>query len=142
MTTDAATTMLRGALVPALAVAVVSVVVAGLWVGSEGVVGALIGAGLVVVFFGLGLLVLGRFAGVEPAVLLVIAMGLYAAKIVLIGGSLLLIEASGALDGVAHDLSLALTAIACTLAWSAGQIVGATKARVPLYDTGGSEEAR
>jgi ATP synthase protein I len=134
MTNNAAAAMLRGALVPTLAVALVSVVVFGLVGGSEGLLGALIGAGLVLVFFGVGQLVLGRAMGRDPAIVLFVAMTLYTAKIILIGGTLLALDATGALDGVADDLALAVTTIVCALAWSVGQIVGATRARVPLYD--------
>lgn len=134
MTNNPAAVMLRGALVPTLVVAVVSMVVFALLGGSEGVLGALIGAVLVVVFFGLGQVVLGRSMGKEPAIVLFVAMTLYTAKIVLIGGTLLALDATGALEGVADDLALALTTIACALAWTAGQIIGATRARVPLYD--------
>lgn len=134
MTNDPAATMLRGAVVPTLAVALLGLVVFGLLDGSEGVVGALIGAVLVLVFFGLGQLVLGRAMGQEPAIVLFVAMTLYTAKIILIGGTLLVLDATGVLAGVADDLALALTTIGCALAWSAGQIIGATRARVPLYD--------
>lgn len=134
MTTDTAAGMLRGALVPTLGVGAAGAVVAGLVSGVQGVVGAVLGVTVVVVFFGLGLLVLRRCAGLEPALVLLIALGLYAAKVILIGGSLLLVDASGVLDGVASSMALGLTAIACTLAWTTGQIVGATRARVPLYD--------
>ncbi len=134
MTNDPAATMLRGAVVPTLAVALLGLVVFGLLDGSKGVVGALIGAVLVLVFFGLGQLVLGRAMGQEPAIVLFVAMTLYTAKIILIGGTLLVLDATGVLAGVADDLALALTTIGCALAWSAGQIIGATRARVPLYD--------
>jgi ATP synthase protein I len=137
MTTDSAAEMLRGALVPTLGVGAASAVVAGLFSGVQGVVGALLGLTVVVVFFGLGLLVLRRCAGLEPVLVLLIALGLYAAKVVLIGGSLLLVDASGLLVGVASSMALGVTAILCTLAWTTGQIVGATRARVPLYDLPG-----
>jgi ATP synthase protein I len=108
--------------------------VAGAAAGIDGVVGATIGLTLVVVFFGLGLVVLRRSARLEPALVLLVALGLYAAKVVLIGGSLLLVAASGVLDGIADSTALGLTAILCTFAWTVGQIVGAARARVPLYD--------
>jgi len=136
MTTDTAAGMLRGALAPTLAVGAVAVVGSGLLAGAQGVLGALIGVSLVVVFFGLGLFVLRRCAHLEPALVLLIALGLYTAKVVLIGGSLLLVDASGMLEGIADEMALGVTAIACTLAWTTGQIVGATRARVPLYDLG------
>jgi ATP synthase protein I len=134
MTRNPGFAMLRGALVPTVAVGLVAVVGFALAAGAEGAVGALIGAGLVLVFFGLGQLVLGRAIGREPVIVLFVAMTLYTAKIVLIGGSLLLLDATGVLDGVADKLALALTTIACALAWSVGQILGATRARIPLYD--------
>jgi ATP synthase protein I len=134
MTSDPATAMLRGALVPALAVAALAAIVFGLLDGTEGLFGALIGAGLVLLFFGLGQVVLARAMGRDPAIVLFVAMVLYTGKVILIGGSLLLLDASGALEGVADKLALALTAIACALAWSVGQILGATRARIPLYD--------
>ncbi|HET7328774.1 MAG TPA: hypothetical protein VFJ14_15985 [Nocardioidaceae bacterium] len=140
MTTDTAAAMLRGALAPTLTVGAVGMVSSALLAGAEGLVGAAIGLSLVVVFFGLGVSVLRRCARLEPVLVLLVALGLYAAKVVLIGGSLLVIAGTGVLDGVAHPMSLGLTAIVCTLAWTAGQVVGATRARVPLYDVemGGS----
>lgn len=134
MTTDPAAAMLRGAMIPTVAVGVLGVIVFALVSGSDGAVGALIGAGLVLLFFGIGQLVLGRAIGKEPVIVLFVAMTLYTVKILLIGGSLLLLDATGTLDGVADKLALAVTTIACALAWSVGQILGATRARIPLYD--------
>ena len=134
MTTDTATAMLRGALVPTLVVGTLCLVVWGLVSGAQGAVGALAGLALVVVFFALGLIVLRRCARLEPTLVLLVAMGLYTAKVVLIGGSLLYIQASGLLDDIASNLALGVTAIACTLAWSVGQIVGFVRAREPIFD--------
>jgi ATP synthase protein I len=134
MTTDTAAAMLRAALVPTLVVGAAAAAVAGVAAGSEGVWGALIGIALVVVFFGLGLVVLARCAGIDPALTLLIALGLYAAKVVLIGGAFVLMEATGVLRGYADHLSLGVTAIACTLTWTIGETVGAVRARQPVYD--------
>jgi ATP synthase protein I len=137
MTTDTAAAMLRAALVPTLVVGAAAVAVAGLAVGSEGLWGAVIGLVLVVVFFGLGLVVLTRCAGLDPALMLVIALGLYAGKVVLIGGAFVLLDATGVLRGYADHLSLGVAAIACTLTWTIGETVGAVRARQPVYDLSG-----
>jgi ATP synthase protein I len=137
MTTDTAAAMLRAALVPTLVVGSAAAVVAGVSAGSEGLWGALIGLGLVVVFFGLGLVVLARCAGLDPALMLVIALGLYAAKVVLIGGAFVLMDSTGVLRGYADHLSLGVAAIACTLTWTIGETVGAVRARQPVYDLSG-----
>lgn len=141
MTTDTATAMLRGALGPTLGVGAVCLVVWGLLAGAEGVVGALVGQALVVVFFALGLLILRSCAKLEPTLVLLIAMGLYTGKVVLIGGTLLYLHSSGVFVGVADNVALGVTAIACTVAWSAGQIVGFTRARQPVYDVDGGTNA-
>jgi ATP synthase protein I len=134
MTTDTAAAMLRSALVPTVAVGAAAVAAGAVLAGSAGAWGAVLGAALVVVFFGLGLVVLGRCAGVDPAVVLLIALALYAAKVVLIGGAFVLLDSTGALRGFADDLALGLTVIACTTAWTVGEMVGAARARQPVYD--------
>ncbi len=134
MTTDTAAAMLRAALIPTIAVGAAAVVLAGVLAGSSGIWGALIGVFVVVVFFGLGVLLLGRTVGREPAFALVAALGLYVAKVVLIGGMFIFLDATGALSGFADHLSLGLTVIACTLAWTVGEMVGAVRARQPIYD--------
>ncbi|HEX2176935.1 MAG TPA: hypothetical protein VHG70_13585 [Nocardioidaceae bacterium] len=136
MTTDTAAAMLRAALVPTLVVGAGAAVVAGLVAGPLGVGGALVGAALVVVFFGLGLVVLARCAGIDPALTLVIALGLYVAKVVLIGGAFVAMDTTGVLRGFADHVALGLTAIACTLTWTVGETVGAVRARQPVYDLG------
>jgi ATP synthase protein I len=134
MTTDTAAAMLRAALIPTLVVGAGATVVGGVVVGAAGVWGALIGWALVVVFFGLGVLLLGRTAGKEPAYALVAALGLYVSKVVVIGGTFITLDATGALQGFADHLVLGVTVIACTLAWTVGEMLGAVRARQPIYD--------
>lgn len=134
MTTDTAAAMLRAALVPTLVVGGAAAIAAGVVAGSAGVWGATLGVALVVLFFGLGLVVLGRCAGLEPALTLVVAIGLYVAKVVLIGGAFVAMDTTGVLRGFADHGALGLTAIACTLAWTVGEAVGAVRARQPAYE--------
>ncbi|HEV8056829.1 MAG TPA: hypothetical protein VGP51_10125 [Nocardioidaceae bacterium] len=133
MTTDTAAAMLRGALVPTLVVGIVAVAAAGFTAGPTGIRGAVAGAVLVIVFFALGLVVLGRTTGLDPAVTLLVALSLYVVKVAVIGAAFFGIDASGALDGVVDRMALALTAIACTLTWTTAEIVAAVRVREPLY---------
>jgi ATP synthase protein I len=134
MTTDTAAAMLRAALIPTVAVGAGATITGGVLAGSDGVWGAVIGVALVIVFFGLGVLLLGRTAGKEPAYALVAALGLYVGKVVVIGGTFITLDATGALQGFADHLVLGVTVIACTLAWTVGEMVGAVRARQPIYD--------
>lgn len=134
MTTDTAAAMLRAALIPTLAVGAGATVIGGILAGSAGVWGALLGVALVVVFFGVGVLLLGRTVGKEPAYALVAALGLYIGKVVVIGGTFITLDATGALEGFADHLVLGVTVIVCTLAWTVGEMVGAVRTRQPIYD--------
>lgn len=142
MTTDTAAAMLRAALVPTLVVGGAAVVAAGAVAGSRGLWGAVLGTALVVVFFGLGLFVLGRCARIDPALTFVIALGLYTGKVVLIGGAFVLMDATGMLRGFADHLTLGLTAIAATITWTIGEMVGAVRSREPAYDVAVSDLGR
>ncbi len=143
MTTDAVAQMLRSALIPTLLVGAVSAGVAGWLVGWPGVVGALIGLALVLAFFVLGLVVLrSAVRRLEPATVLLVALGLYAAKVVLIGGTLLILDGTGVLSGVADDWALGLTAIVCTLTWTTAQIRAAFRVRQPIFDLPAAAEPK
>ncbi|MGH3461921.1 MAG: hypothetical protein ACRDP9_10640 [Kribbellaceae bacterium] len=139
MTTETAAAMLRAALAPTLLVGGVALVLAGLLVGSRGVWGALIALVLVVAFFGLSVLILGRSSRLDPAYAMVVALGLYVAKIVVVGATFITLDATGAVRGFADHLTLGLTTIACTLSWTGGEIYGAVRARQPIYDLGDRE---
>ncbi|MDO9377863.1 MAG: hypothetical protein Q7T56_03365 [Nocardioidaceae bacterium] len=127
-------------LVPSVAVGAVCVVVATLTAGSSGLWGALLGAGLVVVFFTLSLVVLGAARGVAPSLVLVLALSLYVGKVAALLLAFVALTRAGVLGDQLDRTSLGVTVIAATLAWTVGEIVASVKQREPLYDLG--EERR
>lgn len=121
--------MTRGAIVPTLVVAAVAVAVAAL-VGRSALAGAALGAGVVVVFFGLTLLVMRAARRLAPEMLLGVALALYGTKVAVIGGLVLALRDQPWLSPPAF----AVAAVACAVAWLAGQVAGFSRARVYVAD--------
>jgi ATP synthase protein I len=115
-------------------IGLVSAAVSLVAVGAPGLVGSLIGAGLVVGFFGLGHLVLTRLRDIEAPMFFLIAMLTYVLQVI----CLLAVFGSFASwsDGVSAT-ALGLTIVACTLAWTTGLVVASRRQRIPLFDLGG-----
>jgi len=109
-------------------VAAVAVVISALVVGSKGIYGALIGVGVVAVFFGISILVVGRAAKISPQVMMVTALATYVVKFIAFMIVLIAIGKSTAFSG----RSLGFTAIACILAWMVAQVATAMRLKV-LY---------
>ncbi len=86
--------------------------------GGKGLLGAALGVALVVVFFGISVLVVGRAARVSPQAMMGAALATYLVKILV-----LLILVGRFQDSTAFNPRLfGLTAIVCVLAYSAAQI--------------------
>jgi len=109
-------------------VAAAAVVICALMGGAKGVYGALIGIGVVAVFFGLSILVVGRAARISPPAMMVAALATFVVKIVAFMIVLVALGRSTAFNG----RMLGFTALACILAWSAAQVVTAMRMQV-LY---------
>ncbi|CAA9328640.1 MAG: hypothetical protein AVDCRST_MAG29-896 [uncultured Nocardioidaceae bacterium] len=117
-----------------IVVGLISVLISLLAAGLTGVWGALVGVALVLAFFGSSSWVMTRTRPLEPALVLVIAMGLYLLKMI---GLVIVVVVLGALDVLGdplHRVALALTIIAGALTWSAAEIVTTVRRRQPLYD--------
>jgi ATP synthase protein I len=104
-------------------VAAVAVVICALLGGAKGVYGALIGVGVVAVFFGISILAVGRAARISPMAMMVTALGSFVVKIIAFMIVLIAIGKSTAFNG----RMLGFTALACILAWSAAQAVTAMR---------------
>ena len=104
-------------------VAAVAVVIWALVVGAKGIYGALIGIGVVAVFFGISIIAVGKAAKVSPMAMMVTALGSFVFKILAFAIVLVAIGHSTAFNG----RSLGFTALACILAWSAAQAVAAMR---------------
>ncbi|TVZ04252.1 hypothetical protein EAS64_17865 [Trebonia kvetii] len=109
-------------------VAAVAVLICAVIGGAKGAYGALIGVGVVTVFFGLSILVVGRAARISPAAMMVAALGTFLVKMVAFAIVLVAIGHSTAFNG----RMLGFTALACILAWSASQIITSMRLKL-LY---------
>jgi ATP synthase protein I len=109
-------------------VAAIAVVICAVLGGAKGAYGALIGTGVVAVFFGISILAVGRAARISPMAMMVTALGTFVVKIVAFMIVLVVIGRSTAFNG----RMLGFTALACILAWSAAQIGTAMRMQV-LY---------
>ena len=106
---------------------------AALFADRPAVIGALIGAGLVLVSFGFGALTVNLVAARMPSASLVVAMLTYTLQVIVLAVVFVGLTSSGATDSDVDAGWLGLTAIAGTLTWTFAQIFGATRARQPLY---------
>lgn len=133
---DAFAQMLRAAALPAVAAGVACAVVAGIVAGASGVVAAVLALGLVVLFFGSSLLVLRRTARRSPQLVLVVALGTYTLKVVLLAVAFVLLAQWDWLSGPALGLSV----IAITVVWLFFELRGFLRRRQPVWDApvGGS----
>jgi ATP synthase protein I len=96
-------------------------VASGLLAGRTGVWGALVGLTLLLVFFGSSSWVMTRTRTLEPALVLVIAMGLYLLKILALALVVVVLSGLGLLGDPLHRVALAATIIVGALTWSAGR---------------------
>ena len=110
------------------AAAAVMVAVSAALVGAKGLYGALIAVGIVTVFFGISVLVVGRAARVSPQAMMVAAMVTYLVKIVGLAIVVSMLHGVTAFSGRA----LGFTALGCILVWSATQVITAIKVKM-LY---------
>ncbi|CAN5755944.1 hypothetical protein BH20ACT6_BH20ACT6_00540 [soil metagenome] len=121
---------------PTVAVGAVVIAVASTARGWAGFYGAVAGVVLVLAFFTLSHLVLAWTVQLPPELTLVIALGLYVAKVVALALGFVLLDRLGLLGDLLHRVSLGSSVIACTLAWTFAEVRGAITARIPTYDLG------
>jgi ATP synthase protein I len=120
--------VVRRAAVLTAAGAAIMVAVSAALVGRKGLIGALLAVAIVIVFFGISIVVVGRAARISPSAMMVAALATFLVKIV----TLAVIVSS--LDGTTafSTRTLGFTAIGCILLWSAAQVITAVKVKM-LY---------
>ena len=123
-------TVVRRAAGPTAAVAAVIVALSAALVGVKGLIGALLGVGLVAVFFGISILVVGRAARISQSAMMVAALVTFLVKIV----ALAVVVSALAGTTAFSTRTLGFTAIGCILAWSAAQIIAAMKVKLLYVD--------
>jgi ATP synthase protein I len=102
--------------------------------GAPAAAGAAVGLLMVLVFFGLGAVVLDVVAGVAPALSLLVALLTYTLQVVLVGLVFVGLSRSGLLDAELDADWLGGTVIAGTLTWLCAQVVTTVRTRRPVYD--------
>lgn len=119
--------MLRGALWWGVGTAVAAVVVSTVLVGVPGLVGSLIGVAIALGSSLLTLIVMRRSSGVQPTMLLGIAMSTFIGKLILLFGLAKL------LHGVAfvHPKAFALSFAAVIVVWTVAETFAFRKVKVP-----------
>jgi ATP synthase protein I len=90
-------------------VAAVAVVLCAVLGGAKGAYGALVGVGIVTVFFAISIVVVGRAAKIAPMAMMVAALGTFLFKIIAFMIVLALLRHSTAFN----DKMLGFTALAC-----------------------------
>jgi ATP synthase protein I len=104
--------------------------------GAKGLYGALIGAGIVVIFFGISVFAVGRAAKVSPPVMMMAAMGSYIIKIIVLMIVVSQLQSSTAFN----PRLLALTALVCIITWCVAQVVMTVKSKMLYVDPDGGAQ--
>jgi ATP synthase protein I len=123
----------RSAVITAAVAAVMIGICAALG-GAKGVYGALIGVGIVTIFFGISVVAVGKAAKISPQVMMATAMGTYIVKIIAFMVVLVVLGKSTAFNGKL----LGFTALVCILAWCASQVVNTMKLKMLYVDPDGN----
>ncbi|MER6213215.1 hypothetical protein ACWC5F_00815 [Streptomyces sp. NPDC001272] len=114
--------------VPTAVAGAVAAVISGLVVGGKGAVGSLVATAVVIVFMGLGFLVLQRTAKTLPHLFQAMGLMLYAAQILLLFVFLAVFKNTT----LFHPRAFAITLVATTLVWIGAQTRAHMKAKI-LY---------
>jgi ATP synthase protein I len=124
----------RSAALVTLGVGLLSALLGALASGSPAALGALLGAGVVLVFFATGAVVVNAVASVSPAASLLVALLTYTLEVALVALVLTGLDRSGLVGDTVDRTWVGGTVIAATLVWLGAHVASATRARMPLYD--------
>ena len=122
--------ILRRSALATVPAAVAMIVLSGIAGGGKGLIGALLGVGLVIVFFGIDALALSWAARRSPSVMMVTAITSYLVKILV----LLVLVAKYSGTTAFNGKLFGFTVIACVIAWSTAQVLVAARLKVPYVE--------
>ena len=111
-------------------VALLMIVLGAILDGTKGLLGAVIGVGLVIVFFGISVLVVGRASKVSPQAMMAAAVGTFLVKILV----LIILLGSFQNSTAFNDKLFGLTVIVCVLAYSAAQMISSIRLKMPYVE--------
>jgi ATP synthase protein I len=122
--------ILRRSAMATAPVAVAMIVLSGIVDGGKGLVGALLGVGLVTVFFGISAFAMARAARRSPQVMMVTAIITYLVKILVLLFFVAKYSGTTAFNGKLFGF----TVIACVIVWTTSQAVISAKLKVPYVE--------
>jgi ATP synthase protein I len=125
--------IVRRSVVTTAAVGAVMIVVSVAVGGTKGLLGAVLGAALVAVFFAISVVAVGRAARRSPQAMMITALTTYLVKILL----LLFFVVRFAGTTAFSSRLFGLTALACILAWSVSQVVWSMRLKAPYVEPSG-----
>jgi len=96
--------------------------------GSKGLIGALLGVALVVIFFGISILVVGWAARISQQAMMIAALTTFLVKILVL--AVMVDRLAG--TSVFNSKLFGFTAIICIVAWSASQAITSARQKM-LY---------
>jgi ATP synthase protein I len=96
--------------------------------GMKGLIGALLGVALVIVFFGISIVAVGRAARISQQAMMITALSTFLVKIVVL--AVLVDRLAG--TTVFNSKLFGFTAIVCIIAWSMSQAITGAKIKM-LY---------
>ena len=133
------TNLWRGALIPAISVALISIIAGELIRGASGLWGSLLASATVILYFSVHLLISKISVNLDPMATMALAMFSYFAKVILMGALLLVVTKTTSPETVDRP-TFAIAALSITAAWLAGEIRAFVKLRfqLPLPQTKGS----
>jgi len=111
-------------------VALLMIVLGGVLGGAKGLLGAALGVALVIAFFGISVLVVGRAAKVSPQAMMAAAVGTFLVKIIV----LIILLGSFQNSTAFNDKLFGLTVIVCVLAYSAAQMISSIRLKMPYVE--------
>ena len=119
--------ILRRSAVVTAAAAVVMVVLSAIAGGGKGLVGALLGVGLVAVFFGISAAAMSWAARKSPQVTMVTAISTYLIKILALLFLVVRYSGTTAFNGKAFGF----TVVVCVIVWTTAQALVSARLKVP-----------
>ncbi len=123
----------RRSTVTSAAVGAVMIIISVAVGGAKGLLGAVLGAALVAVFFAISVFAVGRAARRGPQAMMITAMTTYIGKILL----LLFFVVRFAGTTVFNSRLFGLTALVGILAWSASQVFWSMRLKAPYVEPSG-----
>ena len=125
--------ILRRSAVVTAAAALVMIVLSAIAGGGKGLVGALLGVGLVAVFFGISAAAMSWAARKSPQVTMVTAISTYLIKILALLFLVVRYSGTTAFNGKAF----CYTVVVCVIVWTTAQALVSARLKVPYVEPDG-----